>query len=118
MNDYFIEKIEIKENYHIQKLDIPLSTEQRKHLIFTGKNGSGKTTTLKEINILLNKLIDNEFATITNVKKNIMNYINAIIQENKEIDNHTKQIEEQNKQKELLEVNDINSNKIKITQID
>ncbi|MEA3553285.1 MAG: AAA family ATPase, partial [Campylobacterota bacterium] len=57
MNDYFIEKIEIKENKHIQKLDIPLSKDTRKHLIFTGKNGSGKTTILNAINKLFNNLI-------------------------------------------------------------
>lgn len=76
MNDYFIENIEIKENRNIQKLDIPLSKDTRKHLIFTGKNGSGKTTTLKEINTLLNKLISN--------LDNIKDY------ENKEIEDFSK----------------------------
>lgn len=57
MSDYFIENLEIKENRHIQRLDIPLSKEKRKHLIFTGKNGSGKTTILNAINKLFNNLI-------------------------------------------------------------
>lgn len=116
MNDYFIEKIEIKENRHIQRLDIPLSKEKRKHLIFTGQNGSGKTTTLKEINSLLNKLIQNGFATIKNLKDNIINYEKAIVQQNEQIETHNKQIEEQKKQKESLEINDVNRRKI--TQIE
>jgi len=116
MNDNFIEKIEIKENRHIQRLDIPLSKEKRKHLIFTGKNGSGKTTTLKEINTLLNKLIQNGFATIKNLKDNITNYEKVIVQQNQQIETHNKQIEIQKKQKESLELNDVNRQKI--TQLD
>ena len=116
MNNYFIEKIEIKENRHIQRLDIPLSKEKRKHLIFTGKNGSGKTTTLKEINTLLNKLIQNGFANIKNLKDNIINYEKRIVQQNEQIEQHNKQIEAQKKQKESLEINDVN--RPKITQLD
>ena len=110
MNDYFIEKIEIKENRHIQSLDIPLSKEVRKHLIFTGKNGSGKTTTLQEINSLLNKLISNGFATINSFKENIINYEKAIVQQNQQIENYNQQIEVLKKQKALLDINDQNLN--------
>jgi len=116
MNDYFIEKIEIKENRQIQRLDIPLSEEKRKHLIFTGKNGSGKTTTLKEINTLLNKLIQNGFANIKNIKDNIIKYEKAIVQQNQQIEQYNKQLEIQKKQKESLEINELNRQKI--TQFD
>ena len=116
MNDYFIEKLEIKENRHIQKLDIPLSKEKRKHLIFTGKNGSGKTTTLKEINALLNKLIGNGFANIKSIKENIINYEKAIIQQHQQIEQLNQQIERQKKQKESLEINDVHRQGI--TQLD
>jgi len=57
MNNYFIKKIEIKENKFIKKIDIPLSSKKRIHLIFTGKNGSGKTTILKEIDNLMSESI-------------------------------------------------------------
>lgn len=116
MKDYFIENISIKENQNIQKLNIPLSNEVRKHLILTGKNGSGKTTTLKEINILLNKLINNGFADMKNIKQNIMNYENAIVQQEQQIENFNKQIEAQTNEKNLIEINDLN--KQKIVQID
>jgi len=59
MNDYFIKNILIKEVRDIKNLEIPLDNNERKHLIITGKNGSGKTSTLYEIDILLNKYIDN-----------------------------------------------------------
>jgi predicted ATP-binding protein involved in virulence len=57
MNDYFIEKVIIKDVRDIKNLEIPLDKSERKHLIITGKNGCGKTSTLIEINNLLNKLI-------------------------------------------------------------
>ena len=112
MKDYFIKNILIKENLNIQKFNIPLSYKVRKHLIFTGKNGSGKTTTLKEINALLNKLINNGFTNMNNIKQNIVNYENAIVQQEQQIENFNKQIEVQTNEKKLLEVNDTNKQKI------
>ena len=49
-NDCFIENIKIKDIRNIINFDIPLSSNERKHLIITGKNGSGKTSTIIEIN--------------------------------------------------------------------
>jgi len=71
MKDYFIEKVIIKDVRDIKNLEIYLDKEKRKHLIITGKNGCGKTSTLLEINNLLNKLINNGFTTIENYKKEI-----------------------------------------------
>jgi predicted ATP-binding protein involved in virulence len=48
MSDTFISKIHIKEVRHIKDLEIPLSETEPKHLILTGKNGSGKTSVLEE----------------------------------------------------------------------
>lgn len=47
--DTYIKHLKINKVRNITDLNIPLSSEQRKHLIFTGKNGSGKTTLLLEI---------------------------------------------------------------------
>ncbi len=49
MEDIFITKIHIKEVRHIKDFEILLSETERKHLIITGKNGSGKTSLLMEI---------------------------------------------------------------------
>ena len=46
MEQLFITKIILEKVRNIAYTEIPLSQEQRKHLIITGKNGSGKTTIL------------------------------------------------------------------------
>ena len=101
MNEYFIQKINIKDCRHIKDLEISLSEGERKHLIFTGKNGSGKTTTLKEINVLLNKLIGNGFAEVEQYRKNILSQNIFINNEENNIKSYKQNIE---KQKELLSI--------------
>ncbi len=73
-SECFISEIELKNVKYINSFKIPLSTTERKHLILTGKNGSGKTTTLNEINLLLSKLHNNQFTTLEAYKKNIKQY--------------------------------------------
>lgn len=111
MSEYFIKHISIKDCNYIGNIEIPLGDTERRHLILTGKNGSGKTTTLKEINTLLNKLINNGFATIEKHRKNIESHGNAIIQQEKSIENFNAQIEQQ---KKLLETE---TNEQKVSQI-
>lgn len=53
MRDIFITKLDIHKVRHLKNLDIPLSGDERKHLILTGENGSGKTSVLEEIRELL-----------------------------------------------------------------
>lgn len=57
MEDVFISNIKINKVRHLENLEIPLSGEERKHLILTGKNGSGKTSVL----LALKTLIDTYF---------------------------------------------------------
>ncbi|GHU63159.1 ATPase AAA [Spirochaetia bacterium] len=47
MADTFIIKIQIDKVRHLENLTIELSDKERKHLILTGKNGSGKTSVLE-----------------------------------------------------------------------
>ncbi|GHU73565.1 ATPase AAA [Spirochaetia bacterium] len=47
MADTFITKIQIDKVRHLENLTIEISDTERKHLILTGKNGSGKTTVLE-----------------------------------------------------------------------
>lgn len=49
MQDTFITKIHIDKVRHLQNVDIALSETERKHLVLTGKNGSGKTSLLEAI---------------------------------------------------------------------
>lgn len=54
MNNIFISNIEISKVRHLSDISIPLSEEKIKHMIFTGKNGSGKTSVLEAISCYLN----------------------------------------------------------------
>lgn len=50
---HFITSIKIKKIRHLENITIPLSETEPKHLILTGKNGSGKTSVLEKIRDLL-----------------------------------------------------------------
>ena len=43
----FMTELRINHVRHLKDITIPLSESQPKHLILTGKNGSGKTSVLK-----------------------------------------------------------------------
>lgn len=56
MEQLFITNLEIKKVRHLKDISIPLSDKQAKHLIFTGKNGSGKTSVVEAIAGYLNNV--------------------------------------------------------------
>ncbi|MDR0949423.1 MAG: AAA family ATPase [Lachnospiraceae bacterium] len=49
MQELFITSIHINKVRHLVNIDIALSENERKHLILTGKNGSGKTSLLEKM---------------------------------------------------------------------
>jgi predicted ATP-dependent endonuclease of OLD family len=53
MDNIFITEIKINKLRHLDNITIPLSNNERKHLILTGKNGCGKTTVLSAVKELL-----------------------------------------------------------------
>jgi AAA15 family ATPase/GTPase len=53
MEEIFITGIEIKKVRHLENIKIKLSDSERKHLILTGKNGSGKTSVVNELNHMI-----------------------------------------------------------------
>lgn len=57
MEEIFVTKLRINKVRHLENLEIPLSETERKHLILTGKNGSGKTSVLEGINTFLNWIL-------------------------------------------------------------
>lgn len=59
MNNHFITEIDIEKLRHLNNIKISLDNNQAKHLLLTGKNGSGKTTTLNAIKKFL-KTIQSE----------------------------------------------------------
>lgn len=109
MNAYFIQKLIVKDVRDIKNFDISLDDSERKHLIITGKNGSGKTSLLREINSLLNKLIANQFAQITQIlNQNIPSLKNAIDNTQKEIQKFENNIIIQTEHQNALEKNEQN----------
>lgn len=70
----FITEIKINSSRNIRDFKIPLSKEKRQHLILTGKNGSGKTSLLLEINKYLS-LIDNGTYQSWDTQKQNLNYL-------------------------------------------
>ena len=77
MQDIFITKIKINEVRNIKDFEINLSDNERKHLIITGKNGSGKTSLLENLKNRLN-------TSLIHLNKNseiYLNYKSEFIQE-------------------------------------
>lgn len=57
MENIYISNLKIDHVRHLNNITIPLSREKIKHLIFTGKNGSGKTSVLEALSGHLNELV-------------------------------------------------------------
>lgn len=51
--EHFITKIQIDKLRHLENIEIELSEQSRRHLLITGKNGSGKTSLLEALSKLL-----------------------------------------------------------------
>ena len=49
MDRIFISELKIEHVRHLKDIRIPLSNDKMKHLILTGKNGSGKTSVLEAL---------------------------------------------------------------------
>lgn len=79
MQQAFIEKIKINKVRHLQNINVPICKEKSKHIIFTGKNGSGKTSVLDAISTFLNSITKGEdpekiAETVKTTKKGIQYY--------------------------------------------
>lgn len=61
MNQFFITNLTIKKVRHLKNISIPLSDKKIKHLILTGKNGSGKTSVVEALAGYLNNIFTDEF---------------------------------------------------------
>ncbi|MGL5411055.1 MAG: AAA family ATPase [Cetobacterium sp.] len=79
MKQVYITNVNIKEIRHLKNIEIPLSETSLKHLILTGKNGSGKTSFLEAISIFLTNCtqhnnIEAYSKYLKNAKENLENY--------------------------------------------
>lgn len=76
MNRTYIKAIAINKVRHLENIIIPISKDKPKHLILTGKNGSGKTTFLDTISGHLNCIVSDRhealFAIIEHVRSRLL----------------------------------------------
>lgn len=87
MEQTFITSVNIAKVRHLQNITIPLSTEKRKNLILTGKNGSGKTSVLDSLATFFVFLVGSNFISKEEIQNNInilsRNLPNGTTEENK-----------------------------------
>ena len=79
--NYFLTNIKVNKIFHLQDFDIPVSAEGKKHLIITGKNGSGKTVLLNAILAYLDRIKTDpslSFLNYRQYKVDTENNINSI----------------------------------------
>ncbi|MDZ7936207.1 MAG: AAA family ATPase [Emticicia sp.] len=69
MEDIFITNIHVNKVRHLEDVNIVLSETERKHLILTGKNGSGKTSVLEEM--MNNEMFESYHKTQLNISNKI-----------------------------------------------
>lgn len=69
MKNIFLTKLDIVSVRHLHGIEIPLSDTVRKHLILTGKNGSGKTSTLESLKKHLEFIISDQYESYEEAKK-------------------------------------------------
>lgn len=60
MNQIFIKNIKINKVRHLKNINIPVSENECRHIILTGKNGSGKTSVLDAIAVFINSITTGE----------------------------------------------------------
>ena len=62
--NYYITEIKIEKLRHLSNINIYLKEDQRKNLLLTGKNGSGKTTVLKALKKYLTVISDGKMKNL------------------------------------------------------
>ena len=72
MREAFMTALRIPHVRHLKNIRIPLSATQRKNLILTGKNGSGKTSVLEKLKYFFSNAVDISFRTEEELISNIL----------------------------------------------
>lgn len=94
MKNSFITNIDVIESRNLFDFNIPLSKEEKKHLIITGKNGSGKTSLLEDINKYLTQVFNNNLRSYSQMEQNL--------KQTKQQLNQLENLPEENPQKQKL----------------
>lgn len=81
MEQTFLTDVEIRKVRHLENISIPLDKNERKHLILTGKNGSGKTSVLEAVVKYIQSFLGEHGTPLDHVKmmyEHSLNEINKI----------------------------------------
>lgn len=70
MEQTFFTSVNIEKVRHLEKIFIPIDKEKRKHLILTGKNGSGKTSVLEAMVKYLEYAVSPNIYSLEDIKDN------------------------------------------------
>ena len=81
MEKIFISNIKIKKVRHLENIEIKLSDQEAKHLIITGKNGSGKTSLLNSIATFLGSITNSDDPIIEETSAGIMLDLNCSLED-------------------------------------
>lgn len=71
MTQTFLTQLDILKVRHLSNIHIPLSTDKRKNLIITGKNGSGKTSVLNQLVRFLSFVISKNFESQAEIESTL-----------------------------------------------
>lgn len=74
MDATFMTALNIVNVRHLKNITIPLSTTERRSIILTGKNGSGKTSVLESLENFLEFVVSNRFYTKDKCEKYVREY--------------------------------------------
>jgi len=89
MEEIFVTKLRINKVRHLENLEIPLSDTERKHLILTGKNGSGKTSVLEGISTFIQNTVSNKVTNevLDDLEGNYIKYLSYLINQKTSLPN-------------------------------
>ncbi len=92
MEEIFVTKLRINKVRHLENLIIPLSETERKHLILTGKNGSGKTSVLEGIIVIVSNLIEKKVTLpdLKELQRRFEGHIPILISQKQSVENAEK----------------------------
>lgn len=71
--EHYITGVQIDKVRHLQNIKIKLSTDNRQHLLLTGKNGSGKTSVLEAIRKYLQAINDGQLHSLDTTFVTVLN---------------------------------------------
>jgi predicted ATP-binding protein involved in virulence len=74
----FLTKIQINKIFHLENILIEIDSNEKKHLILTGKNGSGKTSLLNSIAEFFQNIKNDPALNFLQAEKNLINWQNEL----------------------------------------